>query len=636
MGADKEEIRARNDIVELIGSYVALKRRGRSFVGLCPFHLEKTPSFHVSQETQTFTCFGCGAKGDVFTFVEKHENLSFVEAAEFLARRVGLTFERRGGTGQESNLRERLYEVNGLALAYFRRMYQREEAPRAYLEQRRGIAAQMVDQFKLGFALDNWSGLTGYLRANRHDLAAAEAAGLIARGRTGDYYDVFRNRIIFPIFDEQERVVGFGGRAFGDEEPKYLNTTETPIFNKSRQLYGLHLARKAIAQAGRALLMEGYMDVIAAHQAGFTHAVATLGTALTETHARRLARLFPENPTVVLVYDADRAGIKATLRASELLEGAGITVRVVQLPADEDPDSLLRRPEGRARFQRAIDGASGRVEYLLDRIAAEADHATEEGRARMLRQMIYVLATVPLRSERDFYVERVARHHPFSAASPDKAKEMIHADAEAVAARLRAEARRAATPSSSPPASASGAAAAGSGAARQTGADAQAAAAKSPPPTAEERAERLVIRGLLTPRISPEALKALHPEDFVTELGRQVHAFALERAEEIGKASSTRAVLELAADTGFCEAVRTLLQEMEAEAANIRASTAVRTALTEIQPEQVLACARTLRKHRMRMLKQELARMLARKQELTEEDRERIAEHQRLLTELGR
>jgi DNA primase len=264
-----------------------LKQKGRNWQGLCPFHQEKTPSFYVDPATQTFKCFGCGASGDVFTFISRYENMSFVEAAEWLARRAGLQFARRGQeeAGRKSE-RDQIFEINAVACDYFRTMLQRVPAAKEYLHQR-GLTQEALTRFQIGYAPDSWDALVSFLRARRLSLQIAETAGLVVRASSGDMVDMFRHRIIFPIHDEQERIVGFGGRALGDMQPKYLNTGETPVFAKSRLLYGLPFARRKIAAAGYTLLMEGYMDVVAAHQADFSNALATLGTSLTEEHARK-------------------------------------------------------------------------------------------------------------------------------------------------------------------------------------------------------------------------------------------------------------------------------------------------------------------------------------------------------------
>lgn len=660
MSADKEEIRSRNDIVEVIGALVPLKRKGRNYQGLCPFHPEKTPSFYVDPATQSFKCFGCGASGDVFTFIERYENMTFVEAAEFLARRVGLVFARKGGEHTAPSERERLFAINAAALEYFRKCLERSEAASEYL-QKRGLTAEIIRQFQLGYAPEGWDGLTAYLNAQRHDLRLAATAGLVYPSRTGgDYYDAFRQRIIFPIHDEQQRIAGFGGRALGDEQPKYLNTGDTPIFTKSKLLYGLPFARRKIASEGGALLMEGYMDVIAAHQAGFTNAVATLGTSLTEEHARKLARLVPTDPVVVLVYDADSAGIKATLRASEMLEKEGVQVRVARLPAGDDPDSLLKRGEI-VTFQKAIDQAMSRVEYQLDRIIAEADQSTEAGRQLMLRKIVAILASVPSRAERDSYIDRVWRFHPMSARNPDVAAEQLHRDAEALAARRHGEGRspqRETAPLEHAPNVGSASFDGGSAGRRferqDRDADYRAGPASSrsgyrggrtergrpirspekppsPPPggaTALERAERELIRALAEAEWRAWVLERATADYFVTPQGRRLFGFIHARQARLQEASAADllTMIEAEEDRDFSASIRELLQEFNTLMANVPI---IEAALEE--------CLRRLKRHRIQCLEDEIKNLIPDLRgtgEPTERDRALVQEHQRLLKEL--
>lgn len=654
MGADKEEIRERSDIVEIISAFVPLKRKGRNYQGLCPFHQEKTPSFYVDPATQTFRCFGCSASGDVFTFIERYENMTFVEAAEFLARRAGLTFERKGGSSEKTpaSERERLFAINAAALAYFRRMLERVPLAKDYLQER-GLVHETIQKFQIGYAPDSWDGLTGYLLAQRHDLGLAETAGLVRRGQMGDFYDVFRHRILFPIHDEQERVVGFGGRALGDEQPKYLNTGETPLFAKSKLLYGLPFARRKIASEGKTLLMEGYMDVVAAHQAGFTNAVATLGTSLTEEHAKKLARLVPADPVVVLVYDADNAGIKATLRASEILEKEGVQVKVARLPAGDDPDSLLKRGES-ARFQQAVDAAVGRVEYQLERIIANADQTTAAGRAKMLLQIVAILASVPTRAERDVYIDRVWRYHPLSAHNPGLAAEQMHRDAEAYAARKRGERPPLSLPRSGESARGVG----GEGGMswqrpprgdhridyrrdyRESGPREAEEGRRfrryerpgpmEPPPvatdgpTAEERAERELIRALAEPEWCDYVLGRVTADDFLTPLGRRFFEFISAHQQALrAKSADLARLLNRHEDEEFSSTILAQLQEFNARMANV-----------PITETLLVKCVATLRRRRKEQLTEELAHLLQRKSVLTDEDRERVREFQRLLREL--
>ncbi|HSV73023.1 MAG TPA: DNA primase [Chthonomonadales bacterium] len=599
MRVDKDEIRARNDIVDVIGASVALRRRGRNHVGLCPFHNEKTPSFNVDSVTQTFKCFGCDASGDVFTFVERYQNLSFLDAAEYLARRAGVAFERTG-QGQRAGERDRLYQINATALAYYRSQLGRSAFARDYAA-RRGLTDEALARFQIGFALDSWDSLAGYLSVKKADIAAARQAGLLQTGSSGELFDMFRHRLMFPILDEQERVAGFGGRCLGDEQPKYLNTGETPIFQKSRLLYGLSYARRRIAAEGKALLMEGYMDVIAAHQAGFAYAVATLGTALSEDHARRLARLFPANPTVVLVYDADSAGVRATLKGSEILEKEGIAVRIVRLPEGDDPDSLLRRGES-ATFQRLIDAAPGRVEYQLDRIVLEADQSTEAGRVAMLRRIVAILASVPSRSERDIYIDRVWQHHTMRASGAGVAKEQMHRDAEAYAAQSRERPRRPAASAPMPP---------GAGRARPARL------------TASERAERLLARGLASGEWSGWVVGSATEDDFLDPNVRRLFELVRDSPETaLSGPQALLGALDAQGDAIFAQAVRTLLQEFDSIAAN------------EPLSEAVLAgCVERLRQAKIRHLTAEMAKCLQ-GPVVTEADREQVRAYHRTLEKL--
>jgi DNA primase len=659
MSADKEEIRSRNDIVEVIGALVPLRRRGRNYQGLCPFHQEKTPSFYVDPSTQSFKCFGCGASGDVFTFIERYENMTFVEAAEFLARRVGLEFVRKGGERTAPSERERLFAINATAQEYFRQCLEHSQEAQEYLQER-GLAKETLQQFQLGYAPDCWDGLTTYLGKQHHDLRLAATAGLLYSRRTGGgYYDVFRHRIIFPIHDEQQRIAGFGGRALGEEQPKYLNTADTPIFSKSKLLYGLPFARRKVAAEGKSLLMEGYMDVLAAHQAGFTHAVATLGTSLTEEHARKLARLVPADPVVVLVYDADSAGVKATLRASELLEQEGIQVRIACLPAGEDPDSLLKRGEI-ATLQKAIDQAKGRVEYQLDRIIAETDQSTETGRQLLLRKIVAILASIPSRAERDPYIGRVWRFHPMSAHSPDVAVELLHRDAEALAARrgrtsspslretltitpttgaLNPETTPPSLEGMTPPERAPQVNPAGSHHRRATSGrrperSRPSSSMETPPSpspgraTALERAEQELIRALAEAEWREWVLQHATSAYFVTPRGRRWFDFICTRHQRLQGATlpDLLAILEAEEDRDFSTSIRELLQELNTRMANVP--------ITEVALEE---CLCRLKRYRLQLLEAQIkARIpdLRAGGEPTEQDRALVQEHQRLLREL--
>ncbi|MCC2672187.1 MAG: primase, catalytic core, partial [Armatimonadetes bacterium] len=333
-----QEIKLRTDLVELISSYVPLKQAGSSYKGLCPFHSEKTPSFTVSRERGFFKCWGCGAGGDCFKFLQLREGLSFPEAGEVLARRIGLEWVGRGDTKEQRSERERLYDVCAVAERYFRQQLAENREVMKYVE-RRGLAAATVEQFGLGYAPQGYEALLRWLRREKVSLEDAERANLLKRGDHG-LRDMFVDRLIFPIYDVEGRPVAFGGRTLQpDGIPKYLNSSETPIFQKGKTLYGLHLAKRAIPKSGFTVAVEGYMDLIALHQAGVDNSIAGLGTAITETHVQILLRYSKQ---LVMCYDGDGAGMRAATKNSTMFETAGCEVRVAQLPEGDDPDTYIK------------------------------------------------------------------------------------------------------------------------------------------------------------------------------------------------------------------------------------------------------------------------------------------------------
>jgi DNA primase len=361
------EIRARVDIGTLIGSYVQLKKRGNDLVGLCPFHAEKTPSFHVHPDRGFFKCFGCGAGGDVITFLQKSENLDFGEAIRTLASKAGIELQAENPrAARVRSEREAIYEANHLAAAYFTRMLAAERGAdaRAYCG-RRGFSHETIERFGLGYAPDSWSGLVNELQANGIDPAIAAKAGLVKPGQRG-YYDFYRNRLMVPTFSTTGDVIAFGGRALGDAEPKYLNTSTTPVYTKGHHLYALNLARKATQNDRTLIVVEGYLDCIALHQAGFTNAVAALGTSFTPEQAAEL-RKYAEY--VFLCFDGDAAGNAAATKAidvaSKEIEHTGSSVRIVLLPPGDDPDSFIR-VNGPAAFQALLDEAKRALEFRID------------------------------------------------------------------------------------------------------------------------------------------------------------------------------------------------------------------------------------------------------------------------------
>lgn len=405
-----DEIRQRSDLVEIVSGYVSLKPSGRNLKGLCPFHSESTPSFHVSREKGLFHCYGCGAGGDVFKFVEKIDTLSFMEAAERLARRAGVPFEwANQGKGPSSDARERYRRVNEMAGEFYRESLQRDRSALDYLKHR-GITPSTVEAFQLGYAPEGWEGLTTALVSRGVQPKELIDVGLSLEGRSGGAYDRFRQRLMFPIWDSEGRIIAFGGRAMGDFQPKYLNTSESALFVKSRTLYALHLARKAIAEADSCVIVEGYVDVLACHQWGFRNVVATMGTAVSTGHLNVLSRLTRK---VAIAFDSDSAGMNATLRSIPLFEEAGFTVRVISLPKGEDPDEFLRE-RGADAFKGVIAEARPVVEHRLTQAAARHDLTQQDHRDAFLKEAVQILSEVRDPTDRQTYAARIAEKcfHP--------------------------------------------------------------------------------------------------------------------------------------------------------------------------------------------------------------------------------
>jgi DNA primase len=353
-----EEIKSRIDIVDFISQYVTLKRVGQNFKALCPFHSEKTPSFIVSPAKQIYHCFGCGEGGDIFTFLVKHEGMTYKEAIRELAHRAGVELKWRKGNVHEDEKR-RLLALHRDALLFFQNALKKNPKAMDYLRER-GISRDAQEIFSIGFAPKSWNSLMSYLKAKGYKEDMMAKAGLVNRGEKG-FYDVFRNRVIFPIFDLRGDVVAFGGRALDDSMPKYLNSPETPLFNKSRTLYGLNLAREAIKKTGYVLLMEGYLDVITAHIHGVKNSIAPLGTAFTEDHGRLIKR-FTDH--AILVFDSDQAGVMAAKKAVSVLFSAGVDVKMLSLPAGDDPDSFLRN-NGADAFKSLLERPVSIIDFLV-------------------------------------------------------------------------------------------------------------------------------------------------------------------------------------------------------------------------------------------------------------------------------
>ncbi len=422
----KEEIKRRIDIVELISQYVPLKKAGRRFKARCPFHEEKTPSFSVDPAAGLWHCFGCGAGGDVFSFLEQIEGISFPEAGERLAERCGLTW--RAGRGEEARVQRSklLRRAVKLAAEHFSANLHKPsgQSALAYLRER-GFSDDIVQDFGLGFAVDSWDALLKFLSSKGISVEHMREAGLVKRGERGSDYDVFRNRIIFPITDAAGTVIGFGGRAMDPEEPaKYLNSPDTPLFNKRQNLYGLAQARQEFVSQKRAIVVEGYTDVLALHQADLKVVVATLGTSMTREHLGLLHRYVDE---VILCFDADAAGMAAALRNIELFESSDLEARVMVLPEGTDPDEFVS-DEGADRFQELAEQAVDLVEYRLEMLFRQHRNQGTGALARAARDAVDVLRRIPDRTRREEFLVRAAdrwgRGQPQRAASMQAALRM--------------------------------------------------------------------------------------------------------------------------------------------------------------------------------------------------------------------
>jgi len=395
MSYDIEQVRERTDLLALVSSRVNLKKQsGGRYQGLCPFHQEKSPSFSVSPEKGFWHCFGCGKGGDAFKFIMELERLTFPEALERLAERAGIQPKEMLDSPKRKEERDFLFEVNAGAAAAYRKALAGKSgaAARAYLE-KRGIGTAEAERFGLGYSPGGWDALTKHLRGRGFAVEMLVKADLARARSSGEgHFDFFRNRLMIPIHDRQGRVIAFGGRALSaDDKPKYLNTGETPIFHKGRVLYGLHLASETIKKRNRAIITEGYFDAIACHLAGFTEAVATLGTALSEDHARDLRRLAEH---IYLVFDADSAGVNAALRGQSIFRQTGADVRIVLLPSGHDPDTLLRE-QGADAFERLLANALSPVSFELERLILQYPDRDTESAVRLYRAAATILHPLP-------------------------------------------------------------------------------------------------------------------------------------------------------------------------------------------------------------------------------------------------
>ena len=413
-----EEVRQANEIVSVISSYVRLKRQGANYFGLCPFHSERSPSFSVSPSKQIYYCFGCGAGGSVITFIMQYENYSFPEAVKYLADRAGIALpeeEETAGEREEKSKKAALYEINKEA-AYFYYAMLKSRAGKDGLDYLtgRGLTDETIRHFGLGFSGRYSDQLVKHLRQKGYSDELILASGLGVGDEKRGLQDKFWNRVMYPIMDVQGKVIAFGGRVMGDAKPKYLNSPETPIFNKSRTFYGLTFARRARSRT--MIICEGYMDVIAMHQAGFINAVATLGTALTNQHASLIRRYADE---VVLSYDSDEAGVKAALRAIAMLGEAGVPARVLDLKPYKDPDEFIRAL-GTDAFQERIDKAKGSFFFELENMEKDYDLNDPQSKTAFFRAVSERIARFEEELERDNYIEAAAGMYHVSTESLKK------------------------------------------------------------------------------------------------------------------------------------------------------------------------------------------------------------------------
>lgn len=401
---DVAEIQAKVDLLAYVSQYVTLKKRGREYVGLCPFHSEKTPSFSLNAEKQLWHCYGCGAGGDLFKFVERYENIDFSAAKHMLAQRAGIELKQSPDARRRRSEREAIYEANAVAQAYFASALRSERDAQDYLL-KRGVKPETAERFGIGYAPDSWDGAVGALKKANVDFVLAERAGLLRARPQGDgYYDFFRNRLMFPVYNLTGEVIAFGGRALGEETPKYINTPSTPAYTKGRHVYALNLARRVAAADGTLVVVEGYLDAIVLHQAGFANTVASLGTAFTPEQARELRRVASN---LYLCFDGDEAGQAATARSIDMLVDEGLTVVVVALPSKTDPDEFVR-DHGGAAFRELLEKSVPWKDFKLD-IAFRRSETKFSNKPDVAREMMQIARQERDPIVRDQYVKAIAR-----------------------------------------------------------------------------------------------------------------------------------------------------------------------------------------------------------------------------------
>lgn len=496
-----EEVRMKNDIVDVISQYVKLTRKGNSYFGLCPFHNEKTPSFSVTPSKQMYYCFGCGAGGNVFTFVMEYENFTFGEALKYLADRAGVELpkiEYSKEAKAKAEKKAQLLEINKQAAQYFYYQLRRENGRNAhkYLTGR-GLSEETIRKFGLGYSDKYSDDLYKFLKSKNYSDELLRESGLFNIDERHGMYDKFWNRVIFPIMDVNNRVIGFGGRVMGDGKPKYLNSPETKIFDKSRNLYGLNIARTT--RKSYLILCEGYMDVISMHQAGFTNAVASLGTALTSGHASLLKRYTQE---VLLLYDSDEAGVKAALRGIPILREAGVNSRVVSLKPYKDPDEFIRK-EGPEAFEERLNRAMDSFMFRIHTAEDEFPMSEPQGQNRFFQQCAQMLLELGDGLERNLYIEAIVKEYGRYGISVDDLRKRVN-----TLAMKGTPAEKRVQPKST-------------------------AAQQPKKESAAQKAQKLLLTWLVTyPGIFDTVEKYIKPEDFVIPLYRQVAQMLYHQHEE--------------------------------------------------------------------------------------------------------
>ena len=496
-----EEVRMKNDIVDVVSQYVKLNRRGNTYFGLCPFHNEKTPSFSVTPSKQMYYCFGCGAGGNVYNFVMEYENYTFGEALQHLADRAGVQLpkiEYSREAREKAEKRATLLEINKLAASYFYYQLRRENGSQAYTYLiNRGVSEDTIKKFGLGYSDKYSDDLYKFLKSKNYSDDLLRESGLFNVDERHGMYDKFWNRVIFPIMDVNNRVIGFGGRVMGDGKPKYLNSPETKIFDKSRNLYGLNIARTT--RKNYLILCEGYMDVISMHQAGFTNAVASLGTALTSGHASLLKRYTQE---VLLLYDSDDAGVRAALRAIPILREAGITSRVVSLKPHKDPDEFIKALGGE-EFEKRLEQAMDSFMFRIHMAQKEFTMEEPQGQNRFFERCAQMLLELSDELERNLYIEAIVKDYRGYGISVEDLRKRVNTLAlKGTPAEQRIQPKA-------------------------TGAQPRKR------DSASEKAQKLMLTWLVTyPGIFDTVVRYIQPSDFVVPLYRQVAEMLYQQHEE--------------------------------------------------------------------------------------------------------